>query len=246
MSKGALLTGTAGGIIGTITMFIGIIWAIVYPLYYMDLFNYGYGMESMSSYTGWLAIFVTPYPSYIETLFTILTIMLVMLLIVTAILVGIGFYGTYTIGGGAMGAAALIMSIIGTTIAGIIVFLGSTIFKETNIAYGHAFPYPWSTVEEFLATFYVPISVPGSLMIWLGCIFLGVTFIVLGAGSIVVRHATSSTSAGMAGGILSIIAGSLLILSYDGIMLFLGVLGFVLLFVAMILWSVFFFSSRYM
>ncbi len=202
-----MLTGTAGGIIGTITMFIAIIWSIVYPLYWLDLISYGSNLEYLSVYTGWPAIFVMPYPYYTESLFFVLVLLLVVLLIVTSILVGIGFYGTYRIGGGAMGTAALIVSIIGTTIAAIIIFLGSTALKDIYHQFINIYPYPWATPEEMFSYLYLPVYLPGFLWIWLGCIILGVTFIVMGAASIVVREVTGHSSSGMAGGILSIIGG---------------------------------------
>lgn len=244
MSRTAFLTGTAGGITGTITTFIGIIWAVVYPLYHFGLEDYASNLFSFSYLFGLEAVFVSPYPYFLESLFILTTMLLTVLLIVTCILVGVGFYGTYKIGGGAMGAAALEMSIVGTVIATITIFLGSLLFRETHFEILHTYGGPYYSPSTFYSYSFFPVYAPGTLVIWLGFIILGVTFIVLGAASIVVREITPHPGAAMAGGILSIIGGALLITSFDGLMLFLGLVGFVLLFVTMILWSVVFFSSR--
>jgi hypothetical protein len=179
-------------------------------------------------------------------MFYLLTILLMALLMATGILVGIGFYGTYRIGGGAMGAAALITSVTGVEIGSIIIFLGSFVFTETDyeiIQTNYLVPYinqPTAPASYALA----PITQPGFLPIWLGSIILGVTFIVLGVASIKVREITIHSGAAMAGGILSIIGGALLIVSPYVLMIIFGFVGFVLLFVAMILWSVVFYSLR--
>ncbi|MEM2145803.1 MAG: hypothetical protein QW279_10605 [Candidatus Jordarchaeaceae archaeon] len=92
MSRGALLTGTAGGIIGTIDSAIGIIWCVAF---FIMPRNY------LWFYTG---------PS---TFTIVISILFMALLLVALILTGIGFYGLYTIGGHSMGVVALIFGIIG-------------------------------------------------------------------------------------------------------------------------------------
>nr|MDO8080408.1 hypothetical protein [Candidatus Freyarchaeota archaeon] len=97
MSRGALLTGTAGGIIGTITSALGFIWYIVY-LYIAQRYTW---ILFVPVYTG---------PSTLVIAFTILFLAL---LLVSCVLTGVGFYGLYAIGGSSMGIVALIFGIIG-------------------------------------------------------------------------------------------------------------------------------------
>ena len=97
MSRGALLTGTAGGIIGTITSALGVVWYILF-LYIEERYTW---MLFVPVYTG---------PS---TLFIVITILFLALLLVSLVLTGIGFYGLHAIGGSSMGIVALIFGIIG-------------------------------------------------------------------------------------------------------------------------------------
>nr|MDO8080411.1 hypothetical protein [Candidatus Freyarchaeota archaeon] len=110
MSRGALLTGTAGGIIGTIASVVGIIWTILF-------------------FIGTRVIFIPPFPLFYigpSTLQIFLTIIFVALLAVSCILTGVGFYGMSTVGGGAMGVVGLIFGIIGGVGSAILILVGLT------------------------------------------------------------------------------------------------------------------------
>ena len=104
MSRGALLTGVAGGIIGAITMAIGLAWMI---------------LSLVAASNIWI-LFFGP-----EALFVALTILVAVLLVVTCILTGIGFYGIGQIGGGGMGIASLIIGIILGSATGILLLAGA-------------------------------------------------------------------------------------------------------------------------
>lgn len=92
MGRGALLTGTAGGIIGTISSALGIAWTAVY----------------LAIASSWSFLFYGPSAALV-----IFGILFMILGIVALILVGIGFYGLYSLGGSSMGVVALIFGIIG-------------------------------------------------------------------------------------------------------------------------------------
>ncbi|MEM3564525.1 MAG: hypothetical protein QXR19_14925 [Candidatus Jordarchaeaceae archaeon] len=190
VSRGVLLTGMAGGIIGSIASGCGIIYTIICFLV---------GEEIV-----YLILYFT---SALEKGISIAT---GLLLIVCCVLTGVGFYGLRLIGGSAMGIVGLILGIVGGSIGGVLI-----------------------VIDGFI---------PGFLIGWIGAIVLGVTFVVLGASSIVMRESTAHPSVAVAAGILSIIGGSL-----TAIFIFLvGVFGFGLIFVAMILWAIVFYSSREM
>ncbi|MFB0560366.1 MAG: hypothetical protein ACETWM_03865 [Candidatus Lokiarchaeia archaeon] len=111
MSRGALLTGVAGGIIGAITSALGIVWFAV-------------ALSIAANF--WLIIFS---PIGADPLTLALVIIVATLFVVTCILVGIGFYGIGQIGGGAMGTAALIVGIVLGSAAGILLILGVYVFS---------------------------------------------------------------------------------------------------------------------
>ena len=92
MSRGALLTGTAGGIIGTIASAMGIIWWFV----------------CFSTTRGYFLFYMGS-----STLQIVVSILFMSLLLVALVLTGIGFYGLHAIGGSSMGVVALIFGIIG-------------------------------------------------------------------------------------------------------------------------------------
>jgi hypothetical protein len=112
MGRGALLAGTAGGIIGTIASALGVIWMIVY-------FFVGVSFFSLFFYTG---------PSMLQI---VITILFVSLLLVACVLTGVGFYGLHTIGGSSMGIVALIFGIIGGSAFLVLVLLD--LFTKTYL-----------------------------------------------------------------------------------------------------------------
>ena len=156
----------------------------------------------------------------------VLTILLTVLLTLTGIFAGLGFYGLYKLGGGTMGAVALIMSIIGCTGASILILLGDTVIKTemSFIIFGE--------LPTKISVYY-----PNVILITISLLLLTATFVILGVASITTRKASTRPTAALAGGILSIIGGALLLI-------FSGLLGFAVLIVATITWSVVFFSSR--
>ncbi len=208
MSRGALLTGMAGGIIGTIASAIGIAWSILslvsYELIFVPIYPFGF----IPVYSG---------PSM---LVVALTIIFVVILFVACILTGIGFYGMYTAGGGAMGVVALIFAIIGGVAASIFTFLG--VFGS----YGSFYYNPYSYILA---------------LSWIGFIIFGVSFIIIGSASIAVREVSTHSGTAVAAGVLSIVGGSCLIIS---ILFFFVWIGFGLLFVAFILWAIVFYTTE--
>ncbi|MEM2146481.1 MAG: hypothetical protein QW279_14050, partial [Candidatus Jordarchaeaceae archaeon] len=118
MARGALLTGTAGGIIGTITAGIGVTWSIIQIQLYLEVQSYRnlYYLISLmdmlaSIYNHFTYIFdalsfyleLMAYPSTPTLLLYIFSLILSILLIASGILTGVGFYGFHQAGGGAIG-----------------------------------------------------------------------------------------------------------------------------------------------
>ena len=239
MSRGALITGTTGGVIGAITAAIGIIWLSILNTFQTEIYNY---LAQIGTYLSTLVPFsifygepfpfpIIPFlPSW--SLFGLSSSILAVFFIVSGILIGIGFYGTYKIGGGAMGVVGLILGIIGCTLGALQIILGNLLTATQFI------PMP-------ITPYIIPVILPNFTIMWIGFMVLGVTFILLGSASITVREMTMNPSASQAAGILSIIGGSLFLLC----VLFLGgilFIGFILIFVAFILWAAVFYTSRYM
>ncbi len=205
MGRGPLLTGVAGGIIGTIAAVVGIIWSILGIFIGGEMY--------FVPYIGF--VYSGPSPALAGT-----TILFVALLVVACILTGIGFYGMYTAGGGSMGIVALIFGIIGGVAAGILILLGLLASGGLSITSPYAYLLSWG---------------------WIGFIILGVSFIIIGSASIVVREYTTHSGTAVAAGILSIIGGSALIIAIFYFFIWIG-LG--LLFVAFILWAIVFYGTE--
>lgn len=234
MSRAAILTGTAGGIIGTITAGIGIIWSLAtiivtsangFLWYHLKL------VENLAILSDefWLYFSLYMFELYYFSMITgdeafplILLVVLGILLIVSCILTGVGFYGVYKAGGGAMGLVSFIFGIIGGALAGNFLFLEG-IFGALTL------PSP------------IGLYFPG----WIGMVVLGVTFIIFGVSSIVVRETTTRPRASVAAGILSIVGACLFFPSLLGLYgLIMVMVGFALMFVAFLLWAIVFYSSR--
>nr|MDO8081071.1 hypothetical protein [Candidatus Freyarchaeota archaeon] len=243
MSRRALLTGVVGGIIGAITAALGVIWSLVYKGSF-PIPVYG-GILSVPLYAGFVLIpFLIVFEPYAYgSLFGIFSFVLAIFLIVTCILICVGFYGTHKIGGGAMGKAGLIFSILGITSGALLILIGYlTPTFETKL-------YTWLGLTEASPswTFYLAFK-PNWLMFGTGLIALCITFILLGVASISVREVTEKPSALYAAGILSILgAVAFIIGGIVGIIvsnITIAFIGFGLIFVAFILWTVVFYSSR--
>lgn len=147
-----------------------------------------------------------------------------------------------------MGIVGLIFGMIGGVIGPLFILLGN-IFTSTMVVPVFIAP----LFDPFAGVLLVTLSVPSYIVIWLGMMVLTVTFILLGSSSIAVRETTNSSSAALAAGILSIIGACFLafyifVQGYVPILAIIGgifaLTGFTLIFVAFILWTVVFFSSR--
>ncbi len=244
MSRAAFYTGGTGGILGSLMGVTGILWCIYNITYLMDLYRYVSDFFDYWFFLDEFAYFFLPVHSS-GSWFGVISIILVILLIVSGILTGIGFYGAYRTGGGAMGVVGLIFGSAGITLGALFILLGIAAQELKT-------PYPWMYPFYYYPFGYLlPLFGPNFLYIWLGLVILAVTFILLGVSSIVVRESTGNSSASLAAGILSIIGACFLVpyvLVWIDIIAILGcifaLIGFVLIMVAFILWAAVFFSSR--
>lgn len=246
MSKGALLTGAGGGIVGAITAVIGIIWSLVQLslasaiTYFQEAVQNFYGALAFAGFNIEFVNVPLIVSEYFYTcskvpLFSVFSLILSVLFIVSGVLTGVGFYGVYKAGGGAMGVVGLIIGVIGGSVGGTLIILGNTIASS----------FVFSTMPFIL-------PIPNYLVIWGGMIILAVTFVMLGSASIVVRNSTAHPSGATAAGVLSIIGACFLLpyilVSFGDIWALIGVglmfISFALIFVTFILWTVAFYSSR--
>nr|MDO8081400.1 hypothetical protein [Candidatus Freyarchaeota archaeon] len=145
----------------------------------------------------------------------------------SGVLTGVGFYGMYQAGGGAMGVVGLIFGIIGGTAGSLLLILGNILGTPLTLF----------------------ASEPNYLFIWIGMIILGVSFILLGVTSRVVRGSTTRPSAAAAAGTLSIIGGCFFFpYILDWLLRIAGgiftLIAFVLVLSAFIIWAAVFFGSR--
>ncbi|MEM2144858.1 MAG: hypothetical protein QW279_05825 [Candidatus Jordarchaeaceae archaeon] len=243
MSREAMLAGTTGGIIGTIMGVIGVVWSLVSIAFAVDYSNY----SLISLFSQWLGVGVLglPYPSS-SFLVLVCSIVLGSFLIVSCTLLGVGFWGVYKAGGGAMGMVGLVFGVVGGTVGGLLIILGPLMVGIQVIV---IFLTPLST--GFEGVFPVFLSSPNYVFLGIGVVILVVTFILLGLSSIVVRNMTENSAASTAAGILSIIGGCLLIFytlvqgyapSLAVLGGFLTLVGFILIFTAFILWTIVFFN----
>ncbi len=254
MSRRLMLTGTVGGVIGTITGSIGILWIATYFIFLNKLsYEYTFSVICFLYLFGpFIGQFFFPslFPAFLELVFLILTILLGISLIITSIMVGLGFYGLSEQGAGGIGGAALITGVSGTSVAAILLVLADTVFREFHLSSLYLFYYPY-----YYYPIYLYIYTPGSLFIWYSLIVLGITFFVLGLVSVLARDSTPSLNSAVAAGILSIIGGILLIqCSYTFILtnfsliipgyLYLGIPSFATLIACGIFWAYMFHSSK--
>ncbi len=229
---------------GTITAAMGGIWVLIYNILLKEIYNYLLYIQIILSKIfpippadPWPQSYSGPWPLPIFPswpLFGASSSILAMLFIVTGILIGIGFYGTYKIGGGAMSVVGLISSIIGSTLGALIIINGNTTIGSMSASMMLGMTY--------VSAFSVP--TPNFTLIWVGYIVLGFTFIILGAASLKIRYMTEKPKEAQTAGVVSIL----------GAIFFMGSLfmeGTVLLFgcglmsIAFIFWTIVFYSSRY-
>lgn len=247
MTRGAFYAGTVGAILGSITGAIGLIWCVYNIRYIMDLDQYLLYLANWSRIVSYLFAYFTAPVHTSLALFNLLSVILIILLIVSGIFTGLGFFGTYRTGGGAMGIVGLISAITGITIGASFIFLGVSTLKIN--------PFLFSSLDVSFM-FVSVLFGPTFFDVWRGLIVLAITFIVLGVSSIAVRNSTMNSSASLAAGILSIIGACFffpygLVLLVDVIMIeilgcIFAFISFALILVAFILWAVVFFSSRNM
>jgi hypothetical protein len=248
MSRSALLTGTAGGAIGAIMAIMGMVWSIVTILLTGEI-NQNIGAASLLS---WIPILAYTISLSMYLWFFVFSLILAILLVVSGILLGVGFYGLHTAGGGPMGVVGLILGIVGSSAGAALIILGSLLPNQIFVpSYIIGSPY-------FVSS---NIPIPSFLFIWIGVIILAGTFIVLGVASIATRRVTNRTGLAATSGILSIVGGAFLFLytlfaigttslgflSLIGATAMAGIfftlIGFLLLFIAFLMWSVVFYSS---
>jgi hypothetical protein len=231
LSRGALVTGAIGGITGTITAGIGMIWSLIEFQVVNDslmwiyiYFTFPIKFQSILYYFAGL---LTPVPATLMWFFDF-SLILSILLIISGVLTGVGFYGMYQAGAGATGIVGLVSGIIGGTAGGIFILLGNIL--TTPGIYGVLIP-----------------PEPNFVIIGIGFTILAVCFIMLGYASIKVCDTTDNPLAAKAAGILSIVGGGLLSLylfipyAQTALMI---MIGFGLILVAFILWAIVFYSSR--
>lgn len=237
MSRGALLTGVTGGIVGSITSGIGIIWIFILNTFLAQINDY------LVQWTYYLTPILVPWmygfagsppPLYSPSwfLFSASSAVLAIFLIVTAILIGIGFYGIYKIGGGSMSLVGFFFSIVGITLGALLIIMG-------NLIPGYMYA---NVLMELAAVPVLPVTTPNFPLIYIGFAVLGLTFILLGSASIAVREMTGNPSASSAAGILNIVGAVFFIIGF--IWYIILIVGFGLILVAFILWTVVFYSSR--
>ena len=267
MSRGMLLTGTAGGIIGAITTAFGIAWIFILNTFQTEISYYvtewGYYLTSLLGTYTWdgvpvsYSIYPIPYfPS--ASLFGVSSFILTVFLIVTGILIGVGFYGMYKIGGGEMGVVGLVFGVMGVTVGALLIIMANlaTAYEQALLTVGAG--------EAAFVVPVIPVPTPNYSLIWIGFLILGFAFIVLGSVSISVREMTEKPSVSLAAGILSIMTAVVLILfnliglipvqtvialgavesNISAGIFFGGIIGFWPILVAFILWAVVFYSSR--
>lgn len=94
MARVAILTGTAGGIIGSIRGGWGIVWAIINIIYIWEFFAYSLDLALYRLTVGIYASSLLSQPISF-TLFSAFLIVLALLLIVSCTLLDVGYYGLY-------------------------------------------------------------------------------------------------------------------------------------------------------
>jgi hypothetical protein len=249
MSRTAMLAGTAGGIIGIFMGITGVIWSLVSIGFAVDFYNYQQTLPTLSVWLGVDVLGLYPYPQS-AFLFLLYSLLLTSFLIVSCILLGVGFYGVYQASGSEMGIIGLIFGVVGGTIGSSFIILAH-VFTSTNVI-----PILLAPIDVgFNGVLPIFVSSPNYILILISTLIIVVTFILLGSSSLAVRDTTEAPSATTAAGILSIVGACFLALyilvqPYVPPLAILGglftLVGFVLIFVAFILWAVVFNKSKNM
>ncbi|MFB0561476.1 MAG: hypothetical protein ACETWM_09730 [Candidatus Lokiarchaeia archaeon] len=245
MSRGKFLIGTVGGIAGTIAGITGIIWSVTYAqlLAGLEFYNYLFDYTLIILWEFKLAA------DWFSLL--LFSLILATLLIVSGVLTGAGFYGVYTLEGGGRGLMGFIAGTIGSIMGVSFVFLGN-ILPTSQVRYDMVnYPItnwlPWGEPINSVTYmhFIKPTVTPNFVFIWFGMAILAITFILLGSTSKSTREITVNPSISSAAGTLSILGGLLFFacvpFTIAGWIIFIG---FILISIAFVLWSVVFYSSR--
>lgn len=247
MARGAVLTGTAGGIIGFAAAGLGILWSMVFMMFAVDLSNY---IQYLRASNTPLIIILFFYPSS-SVLFSNLLLMVSLFLIVALVLSGVGFFGVSKIGGDPIGIVGLVFAVAGSAAGVLFIIMGvlTPAYEYVLLLYLY-YIYP----VFYPVYISVPVPIPNYLLIWIGFIILTVTFIVLGVASIALRGVTANPSASTSAGIVGVI-GACFLVSFGLIMAVPAVpwlagvftlIGFALIMVNFLLWTVVFYSCRKM
>lgn len=143
------------------------------------------------------------------------------------------------------GYSGLITSIVGSSLGATLIYLG-IISKVYDISSGVVY---FIFIPLVLYTY--PVLVPNFFYIWLGLVVLAITFIMLGVSTLAMRETFSMPSAVTAAGVLSIVGGCFLfpyVLVWMKLIPLLGVvfafIGFAMILVVFIIWTIVFYSSR--
>lgn len=258
MGGGPLLAGTAGGIVGAITVVVGIVWSIAYiELVMVDVLVYGVPVyyDYYWSALPALMIYYLPYPfsNIWSSLFLEFSIILALLFFATGILTRIGFKGMSKSEGVEMG----VFGSAGLNLGALTLLMGS--MTQSIEVYSQLLP---SFSDPFMNYFVLLISAPNWFLIKFGFLILGLSFIILGSASWYMRKDTAHVLASAATGVLSIIGAILLIIGSlisptlvtrlyqetENILWLTGpvltIVGFIIIFAALIIWTVVFYTSR--
>lgn len=205
--------------------------------------EYALALRTVVPFTGLLV-----YGSYVSYSWT-----LAISLIVSCILLGVGFYGMYKAGGGAMGAVGLVLGIIGSIAGALLIILGTFTIRVPQFGIlGYS---------ELLFGI-ITTNIPSFTFTWIGLLILAAIFIVFGVASITARSATRIPALSVISGIVGIVGACLFFLysmfvqeittgilvnplsgsAVAGIQS--TIFGFIVIFVASILWSVLFYSTK--
>ena len=243
LSRDAFLTGAVGGIMGTVTAVVGIVWVINVHNFLAEINNY---LAQLSYYSFILAPWMS-FQSYLYhgepimlplfyssvPLFLELSFIMYILLIATSFLIGIGFCGTHEIGVGAANIIGSVLGIIGIILGALLIIMG-------NLTVGYEYA---SAPVEMTSVPFLPVPTPNFQLMWIGFMVLGFAFIVLGLTSYSMRDMTNSPNASKFAGVLCVI-GAVFFIAGGFLWPLILLVGFALILLAFILWSMVFYSSR--
>jgi parallel beta-helix repeat protein len=244
LSRDAFLIGAGGGIIGAVTAVIGIAWVIKaynflseISIYLMQLSSYMFILAPWMAHLSYmyhgepimaLPLFYSSAPIFLE-----LSFIMCIFLIATSVLIGIGFCGTYEIGVGKANIIGSSLGIMGIISGALLIIMGNL-----TVDYKYA-----SAPLEMSSVPFLPVCTPNFQLMWIGFTVLGFAFIVLGFASHSMRDMTNSPNASSFAGVLCII-GALFFIVGGFVWPLILIMGFALILLTFLLWSIVFYSSR--